>query len=335
MRRSLLLTLALSPLAACAPQAPETAAAPQPEPLVAHAESGDLAVETRLADPSPSVVDDVRLRYTLIGPGSLVATSPDWSASLPEELTLARADRIGTAPDAGSIESPIAAWDVTLTPLAPGEYEIAPLVFTAVDPASETGERRVVTRPLSITIESILGEEETDLADLKDPFAPPADRAALALAVAAGAVALAALIAGGVLLARRWGRDAVEPPIPPHERATLELDALLATDLIVRRAWKAYYTELTALLRRYIESRFELHAPAQTTDEFLRDSGTRRALSPEQNAQLANLLTRADLVKFAESSADERSAREAAGVVRRFIEETAPRAETTDRGETT
>jgi len=333
MRLILLPTLAPALLAACSPQTERAVAPPQPEPVVTRAHADGLTVVTRLDDPSPTVVEDIKLRYSLIGSESLVASSPEWSASLPDELTLEQAVRLSGPPANRAGETPVATWDVTLTPLAPGDYEIAPITFTAADPESEQGELTVETEPLRISVESILTADDADLADLKDPFAAPEDVTTIALAVAGGALALAALIAGGVLLARRARRERPEPPIPPHERAMLELDALLATDLIDRRAWKAYHTELTALLRRYVEARFDIHAPAQTTDEFLRDPRTRATLSPEENAQLSDLLRRADLVKFAESADDEESARRAAETVRRFIHETAPRPDASEPAE--
>ena len=63
--------------------------------------------------------------------------------------------------------------------------------------------------------------------------------------------------------------------------------------------------KLTDIVRNYIEQRFEIHAPSQTTHEFLSDldSGSSE-LQHEQRLFLRNFLTAADLVKFANLPAD-------------------------------
>jgi hypothetical protein len=316
-----LLLIPLLVLASCAPAPQPAAERDAPVPVEQVFTGNDLTVTMTINDAEPAIVDDIDLVFAVTGPATLVVSAPDWSAAIPEELTLERVQRLTPAP---AEPATLAAWRLTLTALAPGEYELRPLTFEAVDPEAEAGAGAVATEPVAISVESILGEADAQLADLKDPLDPPADRTAIALIAAAGAVALAALIAGAVMLARRPKHEFKEPPIPAHQRARLELEALLATDLIERRAWKPFFTELTGLLRRYIEARFTIHAPAQTTDEFLRDPATRDALTAEQNARLASLLASADVIKFAEAAADERTARAAAGDVARFIDETAP-----------
>ena len=320
--------IAFLALASCAPEIEPAADVDRPVPLEQTRAEGDLVVTAIVADAEPAIVNDVDVVFAISGPARLAISAPEWAAALPEELTLDRVERLVPAP--GDPDA-LAAWRLTLTPLAPGNYELRPLTFSAIDPERETAAGAVTTEAIPITVESILGETGAELADLKDPLDPPASYTTIALLAGAGALALAALVAGTVLLARRPRHEPVAPAVPAHERARLELEALLATDLIDRRGWKAYFTELTGILRRYLEARFALHAPAQTTDEFLRDPATRDALTAEQNARLASLLARADVIKFAEAAADERSARAAAEDVARFIDETEPTSEPVER----
>lgn len=96
-------------------------------------------------------------------------------------------------------------------------------------------------------------------------------------------------------------------PLPAHVVAMRELDELAAKKLWQNGHHKQFHTELTDILRRYIELRFNVPAMEKTTDEVLDEL---YELAESQKASLANLkqiLTMADLVKFAkfEPMADE------------------------------
>lgn len=86
--------------------------------------------------------------------------------------------------------------------------------------------------------------------------------------------------------------------LPPHVVAIMELDRLKTEKIWKFGKNKKYYTELTEILRKYIERRFQFNALEMTTDEILtlfkRDKSTQ---SVYQN--LSQILQLADLVKFA------------------------------------
>jgi len=91
---------------------------------------------------------------------------------------------------------------------------------------------------------------------------------------------------------------AQENLLPPHVVAIMELDRLKAEKIWKFGKNKKYYTELTDIIRKYIERRFQFYALEMTTDEILtlfkRDKSTQ---SVYQN--LSQILQLADLVKFA------------------------------------
>jgi hypothetical protein len=62
---------------------------------------------------------------------------------------------------------------------------------------------------------------------------------------------------------------------------------------------KRFYVELTAVVRRYIERTTGLHAPEQTTEEFLREAGAGDVIARDERQRLKDFLEAADLVKFA------------------------------------
>lgn len=86
----------------------------------------------------------------------------------------------------------------------------------------------------------------------------------------------------------------------PIERAYAELARLQKTDLIKKGLFKDYYVELTLVVRRYIQRKFNIRAPHMTTEEFLQCS--------ESSEELREFLESADMIKFAGAMADEKTA---------------------------
>lgn len=90
-----------------------------------------------------------------------------------------------------------------------------------------------------------------------------------------------------------------EKQLPPNQEAMMALDALAEKKLWQNGQDKLFHTELTDILRRYIERRFNVPAMEKTSDEILDEL---YELAESQKASLVNLkqiLSMADLVKFA------------------------------------
>ncbi len=119
----------------------------------------------------------------------------------------------------------------------------------------------------------------------------------------AGGIALgAALLIAAYLLWKRRGvpeERVVAPPRAPAEVAA-EAFARLRTRL-PRTADDVppFLTELSDVLRTYIEDRFGVRAPESTTEEFLSVVAQRHDALASRRESLAGFLTRCDLVKFA------------------------------------
>lgn len=115
-----------------------------------------------------------------------------------------------------------------------------------------------------------------------------------------------------------------EPVIPeplPHEWAFKALD-----DLEQRKLWqggevKEHYSYLTAILREYLERRYGINALEQTTDEIL-DQLSYPFLSHDLLRDTGQLLSVADLIKFAKADPGIDIHAETIERVRRFVRET-------------
>jgi hypothetical protein len=85
----------------------------------------------------------------------------------------------------------------------------------------------------------------------------------------------------------------------PHEWALMELEKLRVKKLWQAGKIKDYHTEITDILRKYIEDRFHLMAMESTTAEILEDIENKTLVLKEYREILDKTLSMADLVKFA------------------------------------
>jgi hypothetical protein len=178
-----------------------------------------------------------------------------------------------------------------------------------------------------VIVESLLaakdGVEPDDVRDIKGPVAVPRDYRPLWWAVAALAV-LAAIVFAAYRILNRSGRAATAAPRPAHELALEALARLRSARLIESGRHEEYYVRLSAIVREYLERRFQLRAPEMTTEEFLQAAQQNRQIATEHRASLGRFLGEADLVKFARYLPSVEDAERAYGAARRFVEATAP-----------
>jgi hypothetical protein len=91
-----------------------------------------------------------------------------------------------------------------------------------------------------------------------------------------------------------------KPKEPAHIIALRELDKIKEEKIWQQGKVKLYYSEITNVVRQYIENRFEINALEMTTDETIAAFKYRRSLVDEKSFEnLKKILTNADLVKFA------------------------------------
>jgi hypothetical protein len=102
--------------------------------------------------------------------------------------------------------------------------------------------------------------------------------------------------------------------LPPFERAIQALQALENKQLDKQEEYKGYYSEMTDIVKSYLEDEAHIDALESTSDELLaklellRDTGN-LDLTPETIDHLKEVLLTADLVKFARAMPEERLAR--------------------------
>ncbi len=91
------------------------------------------------------------------------------------------------------------------------------------------------------------------------------------------------------------------PPVPPHEVALSDLERLRQAQLWQQGKVKEYHTELTDIVREYLNKELYIQSVEMTTDQTLDAFETSIAHSSETEEKLRTMLQRADMVKFAKS----------------------------------
>ena len=85
----------------------------------------------------------------------------------------------------------------------------------------------------------------------------------------------------------------------PHELALSELEKLRIKKLWQGGRIKEYHSELTDILRRYLENRFSVMALEMTSQEIMDSITTQNNIHSDSVEKLDHILAIADLVKFA------------------------------------
>ncbi|WP_425597750.1 hypothetical protein [Winogradskyella flava] len=97
--------------------------------------------------------------------------------------------------------------------------------------------------------------------------------------------------------------------LPAYDRAKLALQKLDESQYLIRSEVKEYYSELTFIIRNYLDEKVYDRALESTTDELisrlqLLKEGNQVSLTKDTIKNLESILKRADLVKFAKSAPD-------------------------------
>lgn len=284
---------------------------------LAVAERATIDVELSPGEVTTAGLFDLTIRVDRDPAGAL----PDWSAldvTLPEGWGVLR-ER--TAPqvtlDDGRVRTERT---LTIEPFLPGMFEVGPVTL----PVGDGGEA-LRGEAVRAVVRSVLPEEEeapalAGRAGVVEPTWPERVWKWVLLGVA--------LVVGPVVVA--WWRWRLRALARREERsyetpdaiALRALDELAARDLVGSGLVKEHFAAVSDVVRRYIEDRFALRAPEQTTAEFLDGAARSRVLSREDIAELEGFLNTCDFVKFAGLRPGAAEARAVSEAARAFVTRT-------------
>ncbi len=96
-----------------------------------------------------------------------------------------------------------------------------------------------------------------------------------------------------------------KPKIPAHIAAIERINNLKNKGLHKKEDLKPFYTELSNIIRMYMEDRFNIPALEQITSEIINDFDKTEFGTKEMKNKLRDLLSLSDTVKFAKNKPDE------------------------------
>lgn len=295
------------------------------ESLEQHVVEGNVIVTLAADRRSMGMADQLRVILS-------VTASPDVDVIFPEVF-----DRLGPflvnnhfTAEPETLDTQIRQWrqEYLLEVGEVGELDIPPLTVTLFQEgdAEDAEPQQLSTEPYRVVVTSILPEG----ADLKKPkdIAPPVELAWRGLPIWAWVVIAAALVL--VVLTILWWRRTRRrrllrgaPSQPAHVLALAALDRLQSDDLITLQRIEEFYVRVSGILRHYIEWRFGLRAPEQTTEEFLDAMLVAGGPIAEHRDLLSAFLEHCDLVKFARHQPVPDDMHNALQRARDFVEQTA------------
>ena len=294
-------------------------ATPADEPLRAEAREGPVTATVSLTPAAPRLGDALVLALVVEAAAGVTVEMPAFGDALGRFAIVDFTPRQEETEDGVVLSQ-----RYTLQASASGRHRIPRLRVEFVDERDgrEPKPRELLTEELGFQIASVLpeGEVAAELhparAALQELEGPWLHRHWPWIV---GSVVVLAAVAGGVVV---WLRRAERrAQLTAFDRAVARLERLRRAGMPEQSGLDAWYVELSDIVRRYIEERFALRAPEQTTEEFLLEAG-RSALSGPHRELLSAFLVTCDRVKFARYNPGDSESKQALDEARRFLDET-------------
>ena len=231
---------------------------------------------------------------------------PTYDEFLVEGIEIIKQGKLDTSNSIISQNFIITAWDT-------GSYYIPSILF------SESSK----TEGLLLNVQTIALEEGAELKDIKQPMQAPIGWSDI-WPWLLGIITIALI----VYLLKKYVFNKKEEVITAKPKAIIPADitALKQLNTLEKdQLWQAgkikeYHTELSEIIRRYTENRFDFIALELATDEII--SELKSKVNNEQLASITILLQRADLAKFAKSKPDTDENEQSMQLAKHFVGQT-------------
>ena len=189
-------------------------------------------------------------------------------------------------------------------------------------PAIEFSENNK-TEGLLLNVQAVILEEGAEFKDIKQPIEEPigwSDIWPWLLGIVLLALVIYLLTKYVFNIKPKIKKVIPKVIIPADVTALKELTELDKQQLWQSGKIKDYQSELSEIIRRYTENRFNFIALELATDEILKELKIR--LNAEQLANIRKLLQRADLAKFAKSKPNNSENEESMTLAKQFVNNT-------------
>ena len=261
--------------------------------------------QTAIMDTNSILIGE-QINFSISNPISETEVWPTYDEFLADGIEIIKQGKLDTNENLISQNFIITAWDS-------GSYYIPPISF------SETSR----TEGLLLNAQTVILEEGAELKDIKQPMEAPIGWSDIWPWLLG--IILFTLI---VFLLKKYVFNKkevikIKKPkviIPPDITALQQLTKLDEAQVWQAGNVKEYHSEISEIIRRYTENRFNFIALELATEEII--SELKSKVNNEQLASITIILQRADLAKFAKSKPKETENKESMQIAKNFVEQT-------------
>ncbi len=260
----------------------------------------DVKVSSAFDSTRILIGDQIRFTVTVDQPKGINLALQAFRDTLVKNIEILSGPAIDSSEQAGRIRI---IQRYLITSFDSGRYEVPPVY---AELRNESGLKRFYSdyAPLEVMRVRIAPADTTaKFFDIIDPYRAPVTMGDIMpwilLAIVVAAIAWLAIRYFRRFMKKEGESEIIIIPDPAHVIAFRELERLREAKLWQNGEVKLYYTRLTEILRQYLENRFRVYSLELTTSETLEAlirSGFKKDGSYNQ---LKEVLTNADLVKFA------------------------------------
>ena len=192
--------------------------------------------------------------------------------------------------------------DLFITSFDSGYHVVRPIVFQYGLKGDTLG-FFTETLQVGLDVRTIQTDPNQDIKPIKPPLRAPVTFAEIAPWLGIGLLIAALAVLAYYFFFRKKAAappptTRLKPTIPPYEAAIEALENLRLKKLWQSGRVKEYYTEMTDIVREYIELRFNVRALEMTTGEIA-SAINQTSVNGQAREKLLQALILADLVKFA------------------------------------
>jgi hypothetical protein len=259
----------------------------------------DIQAEAKLRAYTIRIGDQTKLYLSVHQPVAAHVNFPKLADTITGKVQMISADKPDTAFDKDNHKLITITQGYTITCFDAGTYTIPPFLFATPGGVLKTNE-------LTLQVQTVKVDTTKAIYDIKQPMVVSytffdwlRDNWVWTILLLAGILLVFGLI---YYLRNRPKKERVitpaKPKLPIHTIALTKLNELRDKKLWQQDEVKQYYSELTDVLREYLEKRYTVKTQEKTTDEIL-TALKYVDIADENKNNLRQMLILADLVKFA------------------------------------
>ena len=264
--------------------------------------SQEVKVKATIDSTKILVGDQVNMKIQISYPAKTIISWPTFKDSLNKHIEIIEQSKIDTL--LNDLKSLTLQQTLTITSFDSGSFYVPSVLFKYKN-LNDTTLFIAYTDSLLLNVNTLAVDTTKAIKDIKEPLSVPITFNEVAPFIF-GALLLMTIIWGILwfIRKRKKGEPVIrfaKPSIPPHMETLMALDQLRDKKLWHNNKVKEYYTELSDIIRIYIEKQYRIIAMEMTTDEIITTISPKLGNETTLN-KLKNLLIMSDLVKFAKAN---------------------------------